>query len=137
VHSHHHPTQKLVVLKALVTLAIHKSSPQFLANEKAYLTKTLLSNGYSLSQITHAFCSTSNPKPKITSPSSPHRALIFLSYIQGTIDQISKILAKKNIKTIFKPYKTLEQLFRNAKDKSNLGLAQEFTKFPDLVGNII
>jgi hypothetical protein len=117
--SHHHPTQKYVVLKTLVTRAICNSSPQFLAKEKAHLTKTLLSNGYSLSQITHAFCSTNNPKPKITSPSSPPHALISLPYIQGTTDHISKLLAKKNIKTIFKPYKTLKQLFRTAKDKSD------------------
>jgi hypothetical protein len=46
----------------------------------------------------------------------PH-ALISLPYIQGTTDIISKLLAKKIIKTIFKPYKTLKQLFRTTKDK--------------------
>jgi len=45
--------------------------------------------------------------------------LIYLPYIQGTTDHISKILAKKNIKTIFKPFKTLKQSFRYAKDKSD------------------
>jgi hypothetical protein len=34
-------------------------------------------------------------------------------------DLISKLLTKKNIKTMFKPYKTLKQLFRSAKDKSD------------------
>jgi hypothetical protein len=46
-------------------------------------------------------------------------ALFSLPYIQGITDHISKILAKKNIKTIFKPFKTLKQSFRFAKDKSD------------------
>ena len=64
--SHHHPSQKSVVLKTLVTRVIRISSPHFLKNEQAHLTKTLLSNGYSLSlsQINQAFRATSKPKPK-------------------------------------------------------------------------
>jgi hypothetical protein len=104
--SHHHPAQNYVVLKTFLTQAIRISSPKFLAKEKAHLTKTLLSNGYSLSQINQAFRSTNNPKPKITSPSSPPRALISLPYIQGTTDQILKLLAKKNIKIVFNPTKS-------------------------------
>jgi hypothetical protein len=115
----------ICVLKTLATCSLHISAPQFLAKEKAHLTNTLLSNGYSLTQINQAFYSANNPnpKPKITSSSLPH-ALISLPYIQGTTDRISKLLAKKNIKTIFKPFKTLKQLFRSAKDKTDpmLGL---------------
>jgi hypothetical protein len=72
----------LFILKTLVTLAIYISSPQFLAKEKAHLTKTLLSNGYSLSfKSTKISTQLDNPKPKITSPSSPPHALISLPYI--------------------------------------------------------
>jgi hypothetical protein len=75
-----------------------------------------MSNGYSISQINRAFHLACNPKSKNTS-SSPPLALVSLPYIQGTTDHISKILAKKNIKTLFKPYKTLKHLFRTTKDK--------------------
>jgi hypothetical protein len=87
-HSHHHPTQKNVILKTLATRALRILAPQFLAKEKSHVTKTLLSNGYSLAQINKDFRSTNNPnpKPKITSP--PPRTLISLPYIQGTTDQI-------------------------------------------------
>jgi len=57
-----------------------------------------------------------NPKIEISS-SSPPLTLVSLPYIQGTTNLLSKFLAKKNIKTLFKPYKTLKQLFRTAKDK--------------------
>jgi hypothetical protein len=51
-------------------------------------------------------------------------ALVSLFYIQGTTDRIFKILAEENIKIIFKPYKTLKQLFKTAKDKSDPMLGQ-------------
>jgi len=65
---------------------------------------------------------TLNQNPSASS--SPPRVFLSLPYIQGTIDHIVKLLSKKNIKTVFKPYNTLNQLFRCAKDKSNpmLGL---------------
>jgi hypothetical protein len=57
-------------------------------------------------------------------------ALISLPYIQGITDHISKLLAKKNIKTLFKPYKTLKQLFRIAKDKYDPMLGQGVYQIP-------
>jgi hypothetical protein len=62
--------------------------------------------------------------------SSPPHALITLPYIQGTTNLISKLLAKKNIKTIFKPFKTLKQLFRTAKDKSDPMLGPRIYQIP-------
>jgi hypothetical protein len=90
-----------------------------------------LNNGYSFTQINQAFHYASKPKPKSPpSPRPPPRALISLTYIHGTIDLISKLLAKKNIKTVFKPYKTLKQLFKTAKDKSNSMLGQGVYQIP-------
>jgi hypothetical protein len=43
-------------------------------------------------------------------------------------------LAKKNIKTVFKPYKTLKQFFRIAKDKSNPMLGQGGYQIPSSCG---
>jgi hypothetical protein len=48
--SHHHPAQKFVVLKTIVSRAIRISNPQFLEKEKYHLTKVLMSNCYTISQ---------------------------------------------------------------------------------------
>jgi len=54
-NSHHDPTQKSIILKTLITRSLCISTPQFVAEEKAHLTKSLMSNGYSLSHINQAF----------------------------------------------------------------------------------
>jgi hypothetical protein len=94
-----------------------------------------MSNGYFVSQINKDFCSAHNPKEK-NSSSSPPLALISLPYIQGTTDHISKILAKKNIKTLFKPCKTLKQLFRTTKDKPDPMLGPSVYQFLPYVENL-
>jgi hypothetical protein len=67
-----------------------------------------------------------NPPP---SP-SPLLALVSLPYIQGIIDHISMLLAKTNIKTLFKPHKTLKQLFRSELRTNMIPcLAKEFSIF--------
>jgi predicted GIY-YIG superfamily endonuclease len=45
-------------------------------------------------------------------------------------------LAKKNIKTLFKPYKTMKQLFRTAKDKSDPMLGQGVYQIPCSYGKL-
>jgi hypothetical protein len=89
-----------------------------------------VSNGYTNYQIKKAFRSTFNPKSTNSSSSSPPLALISLPYIQGTTDHISKILTKKNIKTIFKPFKTLKQSFRSTKDKFDPMLGPRIYQIP-------
>jgi hypothetical protein len=108
--------QKYVVLKTLITHALCIFAPQFLVEENTHLMKSLLLNGYYIAQMNRAFFSANNPKPKT---STPPRALLTLPYIQGTIDHIDQLMAKNNIKAMFKPYKNLKQLFIIAKDKSN------------------
>jgi hypothetical protein len=89
-----------------------------------------LANGYSISQINKSFRSTCHSKSKNPPTSSLPLAHISLPYIQGTTDHISKILAKKNIKTFFKPCKTLKQLFKTAKDKSDPMLGPRVYQIP-------
>jgi len=60
----------------------------------------------------------------------PTLSLISLPYIHGITDHISKIPAKNNIKTFFKPYKTVKNLFRTAEDKSNPMLGQRVYRIP-------
>jgi hypothetical protein len=121
---------KICCFKNFVTRAIQISSPQFLEKEKSHLTKALVANGYSISQINKAFHSTHNSQSKNPPSSSPPLAHISLPYIQGIIDHISRILAKKNIKTFFKPCKTLKQLFKTAKDKSDPMLGPRVYQIP-------
>jgi hypothetical protein len=109
-HSHYHPIQKYVILKTMVARAIRIFAPHFLEKEKFHLTKALMAIGYSNSQINKGFHLAHHSKYKNSSSYSPPLALISLLYIQGTTYQISKKLAKKNIKTLFKPYKTLKRL---------------------------
>jgi hypothetical protein len=108
VSSHHHPAQKFVVLKTLISYAIYIYAPQFLTEENTHLSKALFSNRYSLTQINQAFRSAYKPKPKTSPPSSPPRALLTLPYVQDTNNHIAKLLAQKNIKMMFKPHKTLK-----------------------------
>jgi hypothetical protein len=71
VSSHHHLAQKIVVLKTLITLSIQISTLQFLEEEKNHLTKTLMSNGYSLClKLTDPSTHPTNPnrKPPHTLP---------------------------------------------------------------------
>jgi hypothetical protein len=79
--SHHHPTQKSIVLKTLVSRAIQIFVPHFLKNERAYVTKALMFDGYSLSQINKAFRSTRNQNSKNSNSTSQPLALISLPYI--------------------------------------------------------
>jgi hypothetical protein len=98
--------------------------------EKAHLTNALRSNGYSTSQINKSFHLALHSRTKKAPSSTPPLALISLPYIHGIIDHISKLLAKKNIKTLFKPHKTLKHLFRTAKDKSDPMLSQGVYQIP-------
>jgi hypothetical protein len=136
--SHHHPTQKSIVLKTLITRAIHISSPQFLAKEKAHLTKTLLSNGYSLSQINQAFHSTNKPKPKIKNPLPPPllvlSSLFLISKAPPIISQNSWL--RRISKPCSNPTKPSNNFLELLKINLTRCLAQEFTKFLAPVGNL-
>jgi len=120
----------------LTNRAIHIFTPQFLAKGKTQLTKVMLSNGYSHSQINQFFHSFCKPNSQICSTLSPPCTPISLPYIKGTTDHISKNLAKKNIKTLFKHYKVLNQLFRLSKDKFDLMLDLRVYKTPCTVENL-
>ena len=84
-----------------------------------HLTKYLMTNGHSRYLINKTFQQVMHPKPKPPKPSPPPLLFLSLPYIHGITDHISKLLIKNNIKTIFKPHKTLKQLFRSVKDKFN------------------
>jgi hypothetical protein len=86
--------------------------------------------GYSISQINKSFCSTRYSKSKNSHSSSPPLTLSSVPYILATTYHISNIFAKKNIKTLFKGYKILKQLFRTTKDESDSMLGLGIYKIP-------
>jgi len=110
--SHHHPSQKFVFLKTLVTLAIWISYSQSFPIEKTPLTKALKVINCTASYIKNAFRYVLHPHPNPkNSTINPPLAQVTLPYIQGITNHIFKILSKRNIKTLFKPQTTLSQLF--------------------------
>jgi hypothetical protein len=115
-----------MVLKTMITRALRISTPHVLKNKKSHLTKALVANGYSIAQINTTFCLALHHKSKSFPPPSPSPplTLVSLPYIQCITNHISKLLAKKNIKTLFKPYKTLKQLLKSDKDKFDPMLGQ-------------
>jgi hypothetical protein len=119
--SHHHPNQKLGVLKTLATRAIRISDETHLDKETDHLTKTFRNIGYRQKDIKNAI----NKALEIThnnhiapKEQNPNRSA-YLPYIQGVTDRISRILSKKEIKTSFEPLVTIKQSMRSVKDKLN------------------
>jgi len=98
--------------------------------ERVFNNDTRDSDWKNISQINKAFCLVQKPILKNLAFISQPLDLVFLPYIKGTTDQISKILAKKNIKTIFNPTKPLNNFLELLRINLIQCSAQEFTKFP-------
>jgi hypothetical protein len=79
---------------------------------------------------TNPFSQLAIQNPKILLPLPHPFTHLSLPYIQGTTDHISRILAKKNIKTFFKPCKTLKQFSKLRKDKSDPMLGPRVYQIP-------
>ena len=125
------PTPITTLLKNMLSSKLWSiSDPQHLNQERAHLTKSLTTNGYSRYLINKTFQQVMHPSPKPPKLSPPPLSILSFPYIHGITYHISKLLIKKNIKTIFKPHKTLKQLFRRAKDKSNPFLSQGVYQIP-------
>jgi hypothetical protein len=118
-NSHHHPNQKLGVLKTLATRAIRISNETHLEQEKDHLSVVFKNIGYKHKDIMNAINKALEKTSKNPNPlenQNPNRKA-YLPYIQGVTDKIAKILRKKEIKTSFKPHETIKQNMRSVKDK--------------------
>jgi hypothetical protein len=118
-NSHHHPNQKLGVLKTLATRAIRISDEAHLDKETDHLTKTFKNIGYKHKDIKNAInraLEKTHDKPTIPKDQNPNRDAC-LPYIQGVTDRIARVLSKKEIKTSFKPLETIKHNMRSVKDK--------------------
>jgi len=120
-NSHHHPNQKLGVLKTLATRAIRISDETHLDKETDHLTRTFKNIGYKQKDIKNAINKALERNRNTRSApqeQNPNRSA-YLPYIQGVTDRIARILSKKEIKTSFKPLVTIKQSMRSVKDKLN------------------
>lgn len=112
--SHHHPLQKASVLNTLAKRAIRISDADTLPEEESYLISSLMGNGYHTKEIKRAINRAKEPNPAAEKKKFISKA--YVPYIKGTTDKIARILRKHEINTVFKPYSTLNQQFRSAKD---------------------
>ena len=113
--SHHHPAQKLGIINTLAMRAARICDDEHLKEEQDNLAKIFKNIGYKESDIKRAF---RNPLGKPKNPQQCNeKKRAYLTYIQGVIDRVSKILGKKEILTAFKPLETLRQKMRTVKDK--------------------
>jgi hypothetical protein len=118
-NSHHHPNQKLGVLKTLATRAIRISDETHLEQEKYHLSNVFKNIGYKHKDITNTInkaLEKTSKNPNSLENQNPNRNA-YLPYIQGVTDKIVKVLSKKEIKTSFKPHETIKQNMRSVKDK--------------------
>ena len=112
-----HPmAHKNAVVRTLFHRAkmVCSSLPERVA-EEVHITKTLKENGYPSSVITK----NNRTHPKLPKPSQEidkPAATVILSYIGNTFESIKRVLALLNIRTCFKPHKTLRELLVHPKD---------------------
>jgi hypothetical protein len=110
-NSHHHPNQKLGVLKTLATRAIRISDKEHFEKEKDHLSNIFRNIGYNNKDIKNAIKKAKekmNITPKPPDNQTPNN-IAYLPFIQGVTDKISRVLNKKEIKTSFKPHETIKQ----------------------------
>ena len=100
-------------------------------------SSTFQSIRYYISHIKRYFHFTLHLKTENFFSTSPFQTQISLPYFHDIIYQISKILAKKNIKTLFKPHKTLKPFLKALKINLTLYFFKVFTKSHALVVNPI
>ncbi|XP_011868909.1 PREDICTED: uncharacterized protein LOC105562568 [Vollenhovia emeryi] len=107
-NSHHHPAQKNSVINSLVHRALSISEPAALDGKLNHLHRALTRNGYSSRNINRTIQKLTNTEPSLNDTRMPEaekekKKTVVLPHLRGTMDRISRVLSKHNIKVIFKP----------------------------------
>lgn len=117
--SHHHPSQKVGILKTLALRAHRICDEDHIDQELTHLRHVFRLNGYSYKKISKAFnqaksfyLSLTNPKLSLDHP--PLAAT--LPFVQGISQKIAKILSKKGLRIAFKPLSRLRNRVPPLKD---------------------
>ncbi|KAL9959675.1 hypothetical protein ACROYT_G033018 [Oculina patagonica] len=117
-HSHSPAQSKRAVVKTLMNRA--KCIPSTTAqrqNEKQRVINDLKANGYPESFIKSAGESNkTNTQPR--TQENP-KAYTSIPYVKGVSERVRRILSRENIKTAFKPVRTLGNIFKKPKDRPN------------------
>ncbi|KAL9963452.1 hypothetical protein ACROYT_G026963, partial [Oculina patagonica] len=113
-HSHSPAQSKRAVVKTLMDRA--KCIPSTTAqrqNEKQRVINDLKANGYPESFIKSAGESNkTNTQPR--TQENP-KAYTSIPYVKGVSERVRRILSRENIKTAFKPVRTLGNIFKKPK----------------------
>ena len=113
----HHPmAHKNAVARTLFKRAevICSSLPERIA-EELRITETLKENGY----LSSVIADNSRTYPKLPRPSQEEdkpTATVVLPYVGHVSESIKRLLAPLNIRTCFKPHKTLREILVHPKD---------------------
>jgi hypothetical protein len=113
--SHHPLNQKLGVVRTLMHRCdvVVSTEEKRLAEQKT-ITDSLKKCGYP----SWVFKKKPKPKEKVTSdPSSKHKHMVILPYVEGLGEKLCRVYKKHNISTVFKPESTLRRLLVAPKDK--------------------
>ncbi|ERL95717.1 hypothetical protein D910_00155 [Dendroctonus ponderosae] len=106
------------VIKTLTERARRICEPDELQGELKHLERAFGWNGYSKKDFNRAIRpKNSEDCSETTETQDEHKSWACLPYIHGVTDTIGKILEKHQVKTIFKPTRTIQQTLRSAKDK--------------------
>uniref|UniRef100_A0A6P7F3W8 Uncharacterized protein LOC114324533 n=1 Tax=Diabrotica virgifera virgifera TaxID=50390 RepID=A0A6P7F3W8_DIAVI len=108
--SHHHPAQPSSVGNTLVSRSIRLSDDKHRPSKINSIRQTLLQNGYHKSQINRSIQKHLNPIPSNTESFPPYQPQIFLLFIKGVTDKISRTFTPLNIKTVFTTHSKLSNL---------------------------
>ena len=106
--SHHPLAHKLAVVRTLFHRAdTQSSSVEDQDHEKKHIIRALSRNGYPSRVILH---SETGKKTQAQSGGDPPKATVVLPYIRNTSESIRRVLSTVNIRTCFKPHRTLSQV---------------------------
>ena len=116
--SHHHPAQIRSVAYTLATRSRRIADADNLQNELDTLRDALMSNGYSNKTVIDAITKASSKSLTLEEQTKEDDTLpmAFLPYVKGTTDRIGRLLARVNIKTVYKPCRKIGEMLASVKD---------------------
>ncbi len=114
--SHHHPSQKNSVVNSLVHRAFLLSDKESLENELKVVSGALLSNGYKNKDVQKCINKYRNPMPSVRKEPIEAIGTVFLPFVKGSTDKISRLFRKYNVKTVFSPAQKISDILPSTKD---------------------
>jgi hypothetical protein len=114
--SHHHPSNKQVVLSTLIHRARALCEEDSLQAELVFLRDIFKQKSYNDRQIHRVL----NRRPHLPQPDNEPNSVAFLLFVGTIFNRISRLLARHNIKSFGSPYMKLSSLLHLVKD--HLGL---------------